>query len=361
MKLLILTQKVDRSDPILGFFHRWIEVFANHCDGVTVICLSKGESALPETIKVLPLGKPAEGWSSSVGKKWRQKVSALLNFYRFIWRERKNYDTVFVHMNQEYVLWGSLVWKLLGKKILMWRNHPKGSSATRLAAWLSNRVFCTSEYSFTAKFSKTEIMPVGIDTDIFKRDPLIDRKPNSVLFLSRMSPIKKPEVLIEALHLLDEQGIDFIAAFVGDPLPKDKNYYQLLCDLAKKYRLEEKIKFCKGVINQETPAFYNTYEIFVNLTPTGSMDKTIFEAMACGSLVLVSNRSFLSLLPPEFIFRGGKASDLAQKLIYLLNLPLVEKEKNGQDLRRLVAERFDLSRLVRELLAGSSRLTQDHR
>ena len=57
MKLLIITQKVDINDPVLGFFHRWLEEFAKHYEFVTVICLEKGEHRLPENVKVLSLGK----------------------------------------------------------------------------------------------------------------------------------------------------------------------------------------------------------------------------------------------------------------------------------------------------------------
>jgi hypothetical protein len=57
MKLLIITQKVDINDPILGFFHRWIEEFAKHCEKITVICLYKGTYNLPNNVKVLSLGK----------------------------------------------------------------------------------------------------------------------------------------------------------------------------------------------------------------------------------------------------------------------------------------------------------------
>lgn len=32
MRLLIITQKVDENDAILGFFHGWIAEFAKHCE-----------------------------------------------------------------------------------------------------------------------------------------------------------------------------------------------------------------------------------------------------------------------------------------------------------------------------------------
>lgn len=135
MNLLILTQKVDRDDPILGFFHRWIEEFSNHCDKVTVICLSLGKYDLPKNVKVLSLGKEEQlrkrpdlgNFKRSVLGEQLNRLKYIWHFYKYIWQERKNYDSVFVHMNQEYVLLGGLIWKLFGKKVMLWRNHPDGS------------------------------------------------------------------------------------------------------------------------------------------------------------------------------------------------------------------------------------------
>ena len=36
-----------------------------------------------------------------------------------------------------------------------------------------------------------------------------------------------------------------------------------------------------GIPYAEAPALYRTYDIFVNQSPSGMFDKTIFEAMAC--------------------------------------------------------------------------------
>ncbi|MHB9019331.1 MAG: glycosyltransferase, partial [Minisyncoccota bacterium] len=236
MKLLILTQKIDINDPILGFFHRWVEEFSKNCEKVTVICLEKGEYSLPENVKVLSLGKESLKIKNCKLEIIKKFIYAI-NFYRYIWKERKNYDAVFVHMNQEYILLGWKLWKLLGKKIMLWRNHPYGSLLTNFAVLVSDRVFCTSKYAYTAKFKKTEIMPVGIDTYLFKRRSEIKKIPNSVLFLGRISPIKNPDVLIESLNLLNKDRVDFNAFIVGDPLPKDKKYYDGLVSKIKKYNL----------------------------------------------------------------------------------------------------------------------------
>src|SRR3989338_9057482 len=124
MRLLICTQAVDTTDPVLGFFHGWIVALAKHAEHVHVICLKKGEYRLPSNVLVHSLGKE-EG---------RSLIKYTLRFYRSIWSLRNDYDSVFVHMNEEYVLLAGVFWRLLGKRIVLWRNHKKGSWRTRLAA-----------------------------------------------------------------------------------------------------------------------------------------------------------------------------------------------------------------------------------
>ena len=76
MKLLIITQAVDKNNPVLGFFVRWIEEFAKHFELVTIICLEKGEYELPGNVKVLSLGKEEK----------KSKFRYLINFYKYIWQ-----------------------------------------------------------------------------------------------------------------------------------------------------------------------------------------------------------------------------------------------------------------------------------
>ncbi len=267
MRLLIITQKIDKSDPILGFFHRWLEEFAKNFEKITVICLEKGEFNLP-SIKVLSLDK--------------EKLKALWNFYKYIWQERRNYDAVFVHMNQEYVLLAGDLWRLWGKKVYLWRNHAKGNLLTRLAVLLSHKVFYTSPQSFTAKFKKSVQMPVGIDTDFFKPGPSVQRIQNSVLFLGRISPVKK------VLEFIDwVEGTEYQTTIAGPILDKDKEYGKIV--QSRTLHSRGKIKYVGSVNQEQALKLYQSHEIYVNKTPAGSFDKTIFEAAACGMKLIVDN------------------------------------------------------------------------
>jgi glycosyltransferase involved in cell wall biosynthesis len=215
MKILIFTQKVDSRDPVLSFFHRWLEEFAKRYEEVTVICLGKGEYSLPENVRVFSLGKEEK----------KNKLQYLINFYKYIWEERDHYDVVFVHMNQEYILLGWKVWFLLRKRIYLWRNHPIGSLWTKMAGLVSHKVFYTSPQSFTAEFDNGVQMPVGIDTEFFKPSEA-KRIPGSVLFLGRIAPIKKVMEFVEWFKTSHDAGLVASATVAGRSPPKRYEVFQ---------------------------------------------------------------------------------------------------------------------------------------
>jgi glycosyltransferase involved in cell wall biosynthesis len=339
MKLLVITQVVDSQDPVLGFFHNWLLKFSSNFDQVTAICLKRGKNNLEGKVKVLSLGKE-DGPS---------RPRYLFRLFKYIWRERKNYDAVFVHMNQEYVLLAGWLWWLLGKKVYLWRNHHSGSWLTDFAALFCQNIFCTSKYSYTAKYRKTILMPVGIDTDIFKPLESVCKIPNSILFISRIAPVKKPHVLLEALKKVSAEGVTFQADFYGDPLPSDEGYYQRLKDGVTADNLSESVRFYPGVPNTEITLLYNQHEVSINLSSSGMYDKTIFEAMSCGGLILACNRNLIGQIGKEFLFEEDDSNDLAQKLRIILSLDQVEKRKSAADLRRYTEAHHSLDLLVSRL------------
>ena len=331
--ILVLTQKVDINDDVLSFFHRWLVEFSKHADKITVICLYEGQHSLPSNVSVISLGKES-GLS---------RGSYLINFYRHIWQMRHSYSSVFVHMNQEYVILGSLIWKILGKKIMMWRNHYAGNFMTLLAVLLSDDVFCTSRYSFTARFKKTSFMPVGIDTDFFSPRDVSLRKENSLLFLARISPSKRPDLLIEALHILKESGAIFTTTFYGNPTPRYSSFFESIKEKALLYNLD--VSFIPGIANDQTLDIYRSNDVFINTSPSGMFDKTILEAMASGCLTVVSSKDLLGKIDKRLFFKEGDASDLARALREVTHAPSEEKEAMRSSLRRLVVSEHSLHKL----------------
>lgn len=327
-KLLVITQKVDKNDDILGVYHEWIKRLAGKVEKLNVICLYKGAMDLPANVQVYSLGKE-EG---------KSRLKYVARFFKFILKLRKDYDKVFVHMNSEYVILGWKFWKLWGKKIVFWYNHPLGNWKARLAIRVSDTVLHTSPFAFSARYKKSKIMPVGIDTEKFK-SPKVQRSKGSILYLGRLSPIKKIDVLLDAATILDKQDLDFNLSIIGDAeKPIEREYERELRKQADNLVGKGKVFFQPGIPNHDTPKIYNKHEIFVNLTPSGSFDKTIIEAMACETLTLASNKSVRDILPEEFIFEEGNAGELARKLKWALGLSQEEKQKYSQQMRTAAAK-----------------------
>ena len=349
--MLIISQKIDKMDPILGFFHNWLLQIAPHFENISVICLERGEYALPSNVKVYSLGK----------ENAKSKIKYIYNFYKLLFQLNQGYDRVFVHMNQEYALLAGLYWWLKSKKVYFWRNHPKGGLLTRIAVSFSHKVFCTSKDAYTAKFYKTKLMPVGIDTDLFNisdshfassknidasRDKSNYRIPNSILSLGRLSPIKNIHVLIGALKLLAQRNTNFIADIIGNPVnPEDTQYVQKLESDAQSLIQGGLLSFLPSVNQEGAATAYKTHKVFVNLTPRGSMDKTVLEAAACGCVPLVRNGVFDEINKDLQIDSEG-IEEIALKLQNLLDLPEESIQKLGNELRNFVVEKHSLRALI---------------
>jgi len=340
MKLLIFTQKVDSEDDILGFFHRWIERFAQRVEKINVICLWQGKYSLPPNVKVWSLGKETG----------RSKLKYIFRFYKYIWKLRKEYDAVFVHMNPIYVVLGGLFWKIWKKKICLWYNHQLGTLITKLGIKISDVAFYTSPFAFTSRFKNSKIMPAGIDIEIFKNDENIQKIPNSILCLGRISPIKNVDILIETARLLDKEGIDFILNIVGEAGEKDREYFKKIKELSKDLEIKGKIKFLGKIPNYKTPEIYNQNEIFVNLSPAGLFDKAVLEAMACQTLILVSSKAFEEVLPECLIFEEKNTLDLKNKIVNLSKMEKKEKENFGKNLREYVIQNHNLDNLIEKII-----------
>lgn len=287
MKLLTFTQKIDKNDSVLGFFHDWVLKMSVNFSNITVVCLEKGHYDFPENVKVVSLGKERGG----------SRLKYLINFYKYLLDLQGAYDSVFIHMNQEYVLLGGLYWKIIGKPVYLWRNHRKGSFLTRIAILLSNKVFYTSTKSFTASFGKAILMPVGVNNDLFKENTNVIRKKYSICMVGRISPVKHLDIALQAINILVKEGVQISFSIIGDTPNRDTEYFDKLKEYVDKNDLSKIVSFKAGVSSDNLPEVYGSFEICLNLTEEGSFDKTIVESTMCGTIPLVSSQSFSGILP----------------------------------------------------------------
>lgn len=287
MRILICTQAVDTHDPILGFFHRWIEEFAKHCEQVTVIAQRTGTYALPPNVTVISLGKE-QGVS---------KPQQALRFLKLIWDLRGSYDSVFVHMSPEYVLAGGVLWQLLGRHVALWYTHKDVSSRLRAAVVLADTIVTASKESFRLPTPKVRVMGHGIDTDVFKPGMPTEAGEVRILTVGRISATKRLREMLSVLDVLHRRGERFSFTIVGKPMTAAELVYakELEREIATR-PFASAIHIIEGVDHAKLPDILARSDIFLNFSTTGSLDKAVLEAMATSLPVITSNEAFKPIL-----------------------------------------------------------------
>lgn len=340
MKLLIVTQVIDLDDPVLGFFHRWVEELAKRFEHIEVICLKLGRHSLPANVSLHSLGK----------EKNSSRIGYIARFGWFIWKLRPYYDHVFVHMNPEYVILGGLDWRVMGKKVALWYNHPQDGRRLWLAARLAHRVFYTSPYSATAKMPHAVRMPAGIDTEIFKPQP-VARNQYALYMQGRVTPSKHVDIALEALRIIKKSVPKITLTIVG---PEDEVYGKQLRE--KFADILDLVTFLGSKPNRETPALYSAHGISINLAADGHYDKSVLESIACGMPVALSSEAFGKggevINQNMFLIKKRTPKDLADMIIFILG-DYGRWEKQADHARNTIIERHSIeslgNRLVKEI------------
>lgn len=159
MRVLIITEKLDKKDEIAGLFHSRLLDFVNECEKLTVMVLENKAHDLPEKVAVVSLGKE-NGVS---------RLDYLFNFYRYMFKHSSDYDYVFIHRNPIYVILGGLFWKLAGKNIVLWYSHVFVDWKLHLSLFFVDNILSPSKDNFPISTSKLVVFNGLHDLDCYVR------------------------------------------------------------------------------------------------------------------------------------------------------------------------------------------------
>ncbi len=336
MKLLIVTQKVDRNDPILGFFHRWLLEFAAHCEKLTVITQVVGEHALPANTQVISLGKDGE----------RPKFLQVLRFWSLQWTLRKDYDAVLVHMTPIWVVFGALPWFLLRKRTYLWYEARGVRWPLKIALRTVKKVFSASAHGMPLMTLKSVIVGHGIDTVVFSPSTET-RDPHSLVTVGRITKAKNIEVILNALAELPP---NVHLAVIGIPITQaDEVYEQTLMDRIRRLNLHNRVTI-QPLPQVAIIPLLGRASIFVHASST-SLDKAVLEAMACGTIVVSCAEAAKSILPTECQAAEGSMPTVIQSL---LTMSLDQQDALRVRLREIIVRDHSLQNLIPRLITEMS-------
>jgi len=341
MKLLMITRKVDKDDHLAGFTYTWVKKLAGQVDQLKVICLQSGVlDGLPDNVEIFGLNK--------VGR-----IAKFLKFNKLAFKLIREVDGIFCHMNPEYTIAIAPYAKLFGKKIVSWYTHGSINFKMRLMAKIADVILTASKDSFRLLSKKVVVVGHGIDLDRFQ--PGVGAKLNDFLELltvGRISPTKDYESMIKAVDILTKQGIDRIKLYIiGDiGLKEHQSYLDDLKQMVEKMNLKNKVQFFGPVPNSDIASHLQQADVFINLSGTGSLDKAVLEAMACGCLVLTSNTAFINILPAKLIVEKDSPQILAERIKWIQDLSSDKVSQLSEQLHQEVFQNHNLDNLVKKII-----------
>jgi glycosyltransferase involved in cell wall biosynthesis len=347
MRLLIFVNKFDENDDLLGFFVGWVRSLSRNFEKISIVTQYVGKYSEISNLTVYSLNKGKHGLV----------IFRLFYYYKYLFQLRREYDLVFVLMAPSWAIASCPILKLLGKKMALWYAVWKNSPRLHLATFLCNKVISSIPQAFPFRTDKLITVGQGIDVEYFKPNEAV-REGNRILFLGRISPIKKIEVLFKALALLkvssdeicNKISVDIVGSVASK---KDAQYLDELKNLSQALDIEDKINWIGKVPHSDILKYYQKAGIFVNLTPVGSFDKAMLEAMACGDILLASNNALADFFNEEqktlFLYKQNDSEELIKRLKHILSMNPDEIHKFRIELRDVIIKNHSQENLVRNL------------
>lgn len=342
MRVFILAPEITEYHTALAHLPSWIRKISLEVDNIILFTLNyDNKTELTQNI-VIKCPK----------RKNKLIYFFLINYYILMGVIRS--DVVFTLMYPILAIWASRYSKLFKTPLVMWYAHGALTKKTLEAVKASDLVVTSSADGFRSESRKRRIIGQAIDTDkfipIYKK-----RKKPKIMYLGRISKSKNLETLIEAANvLINKENFDYIEFEIVGAITSDSEigYYNKIKKMIKEYDLNKYFKFRGTVPFFVVEKCYQNCDIFVNPSYTGSLDKTVLEAMSCEKVILTSNQAYYNIfnekMKKKYFFNQGNYIELSQKI----KDNIIHPDKDLQaELRRVVINDHNLDLWVKNLLS----------
>ncbi len=345
-----------------------IATFPPHIGGMGEVCFqeARGMAERGHSVTVFTLNYPKAFYQDEDLPFTVVRLKGVLKFgdagfVPNLFGKLKNFDIVHLH----YPFYGGAEWVLLArivrrqKYVLTFHMEARPVGfVKRLVqkvydAFLSHFILAWSEKiiavdNFHLKNTKIfpsiknrlwQVIPHGVDSNLFR--PLkIDwsvlgheecREKKILLFVGNLLPLKRLDLLIKALHVLQKEQINDVVVWVlGDGYAMKE--YQALANQYKD--IKDKVYFLGACTDKNLLAqYYNVAWASIVTSTTESFSLVMNEARACGVPVVagripgIQERIIFGV--DGFLFEPGNVADLVEKLKKVLRLSVVQRNQMG--------------------------------
>lgn len=308
MKLLVVTQKVDREDENLGAFYYWFEMLGKRVEELHIISDAVGMTQFSKNVHVYGLGKD-KGYG---------RMRRLWKFWELFSHYYARTDAVLFHQIPEFVLAAAPFLISCKRTSALWYAHGTVSRKLKIAERLMDAIVTSSEAGFRLPSKKVFFLGQAINTDLFRPDAHKRQATQGLrlVTIGRIAPVKNYETLIHACALLKHiLKIPWSLSIVGGPLlPRDRDYMDILKKIITEKNLASYVHFQGARPYSEIPELLRDHDFFLNVSATGSLDKAVLEAMACGLTVLTSNEAYKPIVPSQYFLVSTSPEFIAERI-----------------------------------------------
>jgi len=347
VRLLVVNFEMDRLSRTMAWSQQVVNLLAESCEEVVVLTSRVGHYEPPSNVHVEVMPFPRLMAVPGL----RLAVIGLVNWRACRLARSHRVEACFVHMAVRWAYYLHPCFRLLRLPVLAWYAHGTVSKELRYAHQAATRIVTSTPEGFRIPSDKMRVIGQGVDTDIFDLLPL-EAERNDIVAVTRISPRKRIELLVEVVQQLRDlpDAPPLRLKVIGTTITLADQYYEIeLRDRVWHLGLQDRVEFVGFVPQPYIPVYYRSAFLHLNVSETGSMDKTVVEALACGCPVLTSNEAFLDMLQdyPEFVIHDERPVAIADQV---LKLYARRDQYDRTALRALVVGRHDVHGYVQKVL-----------
>jgi glycosyltransferase involved in cell wall biosynthesis len=209
----------------------------------------------------------------------------------------------------------------------------------------------TVQSAFDLDPSRMRVIHNGIDTDTFRPLEDVERQSGLILYVGNSEDRNKgARYLIEALHLLQDERLDYQLALVDHK----KDRLKLVPRLVQEYGLWSRVHFMGHVSTEQLVRLYNQATIAVSPSLFEGFGLPAAEAMSCGTPVIATTGgAFPEVVDHDetgWLVPPGDSRALADAIKLLMGDAQLRDRLGGAG-RQAILERFNWRKAAEETVA----------
>ncbi|MDP3917898.1 MAG: glycosyltransferase [Candidatus Woesebacteria bacterium] len=213
------------------------------------------------------------------------------------------------------------------------------------------------------KNNKIEVLPRGIDVDIFKHvQKTISNNPKilRLITVGSIRPQKRQSILIEVVNQLLLNGLDVHLSIIGekDNFTMDvyKKYYNDMKKEISNKKLYKNIEFEGAVCQQRLSKFYENSDIAIFPSISESFGKSVIESISSGTPTIIAKecKAYCDFAEDgvNSIFSGSNVEEITKSILMLINNPklYMKISENGEFIKEGYGWEVVTRKLEKELV-----------